>query len=147
MTARYLPGDVLARRKGLVMHKGIALGDGMVFHNTPFGGEHVSSEREFRRGRPLRVQSLGRTERERALQAAGAATARRYNLFTNNCEHTVSRATGGAGDSPQLKAWALGIGALALAAFRHPAAAVAGYAVGRGLAKRLFGRARQASRQ
>ena len=137
--AHYLPGDIVSRRKGPVMHKGIALGDGQVFHNTPFRGEHVSTEREFRRGHRLHVERLDSTERQRVLQAARAASPHRYNLFANNCEHTVSRARTGVAGSQQFRAWALGLGlgALAFAATRHPAAAVAGYALGRGIAKRM----------
>ena len=32
--SRYLPGDVVARRKGLVMHHGVVLADGRILHNT-----------------------------------------------------------------------------------------------------------------
>ena len=139
MVAHCLPGDIVSRRKGPVMHKGIALGDGQVLHNTPLRGEHVSTEREFSRGRRLRVERLDGAERKRVLQAVRTASSHRYHLFANNCEHTVSRARTGVAGSQQLKAWALGLGlgALAFAATRHPAAAVVGYALGRGIAKRL----------
>ena len=50
MQPDYQPGDIVARRKWLVMHKGVVLGDGRILHNTPWRGEHVSSEREFRAG-------------------------------------------------------------------------------------------------
>ncbi len=141
MRARYLPGDIVARRKGLVMHKGIALGDGYIFHNTPFAGERVTTEREFRQGRRLHIEHLDWRERLRTLSAARAGSARAYNLLTNNCEHTVYRARSGQADSPQLKAWALGlgIGALALVLTRSPYAAAAGYALGRSVGRRAFG--------
>ena len=137
---RYRPGDIVARRKGLLMHKGIALGDGRVFHNTPLGGEHIATEQEFLRGHRMHVQHLDAAERQRTLQAARVDSPRNYHLFANNCEHTVSRALTGEAASPQLKSWAfgLGLGALAFAATRHPAAAAAGYAIGRSIAKRLF---------
>lgn len=140
MATRYLPGDVVMRRKGLVMHKGIALGNGQVFHNTPFGGEHVATEGEFLRGRRLHVQRLEPAARHRALQAARTNTPRDYDLFVNNCEHTISRALTGEAESPQLRSWALGlaVGAVAFAATRHPVAAAAGYALGRGIGRRLF---------
>ena len=32
MSSRVRPGDVVSRRKGLVMHRGISLGDGRVLH-------------------------------------------------------------------------------------------------------------------
>ena len=132
---RFLPGDIVERRKGIVMHKGIVLRDGRVLHNTPLRGEHVSSQDDFLRGKRMRVRRLERAERMRALEAAERVERRSYNLLTNNCEHTVTRATTGTGHSPQLLSWAAGVGvaALALVVTRHPGIAVAGYALGRGL--------------
>ena len=63
----YLPGDILSRRKGVVMHRGVALGNGQVLHNTPSRGEHISSVEEFRAGQRLHVEPRSRTQRERAL--------------------------------------------------------------------------------
>ncbi len=139
MRSRYLPGDVVLRRKGPVMHKGIALGDGTILHNTPFRGEHVVSEEDFLRGRRMYVERRSHTERRRALHAAHNHERRDYNLLTNNCEHTVSRAATGRSASPQLAGWAAGLGlaALAFAVTRHPGLTAAGYAFGRGLASRL----------
>jgi len=139
----YRPGDILARRKAFVMHKGIALGDGRVLHNTPWRGEHVSTEREFLAGKRLRVTRLDAQARRRALGAAQQSS-RRYNLFTNNCEHTVNRATTGKATSPQLQGWLVGAGVavLAFAAARHPAPAVAGYALGRKFVKQMQNRHR-----
>lgn len=138
--ARPRPGDIVSRRKGLVMHKGISLGDGRVLHNTPFRGEHICSEREFRAGKKMYVSHLEGEHRMRALRRADSTqTANRgYNLLRNNCEHTVTRLTTGEASSPQLKSWVWGAG-LAAAAFaitRHPAAAAAAYAAGRKLANR-----------
>lgn len=136
-----LPGDIVLRRKGPVMHQGISLGDDRVLHNTPLRGEHVSSMEEFGRGRRVRPRRLGETERARALRHAKRATAgdsRRYNLFRNNCEHTVTRATTGRPRSRQLVAVAAGllVGAAALVAIRHPVVAVGiGYALCRKLRK------------
>ena len=134
----YQPGDIVARRKGPVMHKGIVLADGRILHNTPWKGEHVSSEREFRAGRRLRVTVLEAQARRRALHAAEDGL-RRYNLFTNNCEHTVNRAANGRAKSPQLQGWVAGAGlaVLAVAVLRHPVLVAAGFALGRGLVKRL----------
>ena len=134
----YQPGDIVARRKGFVMHKGVVLDDGRILHNTPWRGEHVSSEREFRAGKPLRVTPLDGSARQRA-SAAAAASTRRYNLFTNNCEHTVSRATTGEASSPQLQGWIAGAGlaVLTVALLRHPVLAVSAFAVGQRLVKRL----------
>ena len=124
------------------MHKGIALGDGRVLHNTPFRGEHITSEADFRAGKRLRVTRLDDAERRRALRSAMSAGDRSYNLITNNCEHTVHRAARGRAESPQLRGWALGVG-LAAAAFavtRHPAVAAAGYALGHRLGSNWSGR-------
>jgi len=141
--SRPLPGDIVSRRKGLVMHRGIALGDGRVLHNTPFKGEHICSESEFRAGKRLYIDRHDAALRKRTLHRAGSVpdSARSYNLFTNNCEHTVSRTMTGRAHSPQLRSWLVG-GGMAAATFaltRHPGAAVAAYALGRKLTSRLFG--------
>lgn len=124
------PGDVVLRRKGPIMHQGIALDDDHVLHNTPLRGEHISSMKDFRRGKTVRARRLGETQRQRALHhAKGAAKgdARRYNLFRNNCEHTVTRVTTGKARSSQLVAVTAGlfVGAAVLVAIRHPVAAAA----------------------
>lgn len=136
---RYLPGDIVSRRKGLVMHHGLALGDGRVLHNTPRRGEHITSEAEFCAGKRLYVTRQDYTERQRALAHAVRGETQRYNLLTNNCEHTVHRAATGDARSPQLKSWAVGlaIGGAALALTRSPGIAAAGFALGRRLAERF----------
>ncbi|MYE80569.1 MAG: hypothetical protein F4X36_01715, partial [Gammaproteobacteria bacterium] len=135
----WLPGDIVARRKGFLMHQGVVLRDGTVLHNTPLRGEHVSTEAEFRRGKPMRVRRLGEAERGSTLRYAEQGERRGYNLFTNNCEHTVTRAAGGRAESPQLATWVAGVGtaAVAFALTRHPLVAAAGYALGRQVARRL----------
>jgi hypothetical protein len=141
MRKRYLPGDIVTRRKGFVMHKGVALGDGLILHNTPSRGEHVSSEQDFLAGNRMGVINLERRERERALSHAHSfetGSTRSYHLLRNNCEHTVSRGTTGTAGSPQLKGWVFGVGAaaIAFAVTRHPGIAAAGYALGRSIANR-----------
>jgi len=127
--SRYLPGDVLSRRKGLVMHRGVALGDGRVLHNTPFRGEHIASEAEFSAGKRVYVTRLDYSTRQRAL-ARVEDHGDGYHLFVNNCEHTVSRTVSGEARSPQLRGILGGIaaGALVFAVTRHPGAAAAGFA-------------------
>jgi len=132
--SRYLPGDTLTRRKGLVSHHGVALGDGRVLHNMPGLGEHISSEAEFGAGRKVKVRRRSLAERERALAAAERQTAGRgYHLFTNNCEHTVNRASTGQAHSPQLRGWVAGVtlAAAALVITRHPGLTAAGFALGK----------------
>jgi len=135
MRNRYLPGDIVTRRKGLVMHKGVALGGGLIWHNTPSKGEHISSEQDFLAGNQMGVINLDRGERKRALTHAQSMdrSPASYNLLRNNCEHAVSRATTGSASSPQLKGWIFGVGAaaLAFAVTRHPGVAAAGFALGR----------------
>ena len=136
---RYLPGDIVSRRKGIVMHKGVVLADGSVLHNTPFRGEHVTTPEAFRAGRRLHVTRQPLDARQRALRAARADERRGYHLITNNCEHTVSRAAEGTPRSPQLRGWVAGIAVagVTFALTRHPGLTAAGYALGRSLAKRL----------
>lgn len=138
----WLPGDIVARRKGFLMHQGVVLRDGKVLHNTPLRGEHVSTEADFRRGKPLRVRRLDQARRSSALRYAEQGERRGYNVFTNNCEHTVTRAAGGPVESPQLATLVAGVGAaaVAFALTRHPLVAAAGYALGRRVARRLTGR-------
>ena len=101
----------------------------------------TGSEEEFRAGKRLYVENVDDTARLRALRHARVDRDRGYNLLTNNCEHTVTRAVTGTGRSPQLASWAAGIGvaALALVVTRHPGIAAAGYALGRGLVRGRLG--------
>ncbi len=120
------------------MHKGVALGDGRILHNTPFKGEHVCSESEFRAGRRLYVERREGGTPEIIRSRIYATEKRNYNLLTNNCEHTVSRVMDGQAKSPQLRSWVVGTG-LAAATFaitRHPVITAAAYAFGRKIANR-----------
>ena len=148
MLKRYFPGDIVLRRKGLVFHKGIALGDGRVYHNTPVAGEHVSSADDFRNGHRLYAQHLSADERRRTLSAAQSEPRRHYNVVTNNCEHTVTRAVTGDASSRQLEAWAagIGLGALVFALTRRPSLAVAGFALGASVGPRAFQLVRRKAR-
>ena len=103
--SHYRAGDIVSRRKGLVMHKGVVLPDGNILHNTPFRGEHVCSPREFGSGQRLYVTSPRGDDHLSRVYRAVPKTSKGYNLFTNNCEHTVSRVTHGASESPQLRSW------------------------------------------
>jgi len=136
------PGDIVARRKGPVMHKGVVLADGRVLHNTPGRGEHVSTLAEFSAGRRVHlVRRACDDSRFRAYRAAPRAGGR-YNLFTNNCEHTATRVVHGREESPQLRGWLAGIGvaAVAFAFTRHPGVSAAGFAMGRRFVERYGAR-------
>ena len=135
------PGDIVSRRKGLVMHRGVVLDDGQVLHNTPLRGEHVSSLQEFSAGRRVYRQSppaAGERRRYMGRSFIPHSERRAYHLLRNNCEHTVHRAVHGKARSPQLQGWVLGAGfaTLAFVATRHPAVAAGAYALGRRLANR-----------
>lgn len=141
----YLPGDLLARRKGLVTHRGVALADGRVLHNMPGRGEHVSSAAEFSRGHRVRVTPQTYSQRRRTLRSAGTlarelqgGSRRHYSLFDNNCEHTMHRVADGEARSPQLRGWLVGAGlaAATLAVTRHPGWAAASFALGQKVARR-----------
>lgn len=136
---KYSPGDIVSRRKGLVMHRGVVLSDGRILHNSPFRGEHVVSESEFREGKRLHVERTDCPRQRRYAASTVPEDGRGYNLLTNNCEHTVSRAMTGEAESPQLKSWVagIGVGAVAFALTRHPAVAAAGYALGRKIGRKL----------
>lgn len=127
------PGDVVARRKGLVMHKGVVLRDGRVLHNCPTHGEHASSLSEFARGRRVYAESIDEAQRAAILRRAHARldASNDYHLFRNNCDHTVTSITDGRAHSPQLTAWLLGaaVGATTLLLTRHPGVAGAAAAL------------------
>lgn len=135
------PGDIVSRRKGVVMHKGLVMSDGTVLHNTPFRGETRVSMSEFAAGRRLYVEHQDTEVRQRALRRADSHDPRDYHLLLNNCEHTVHRLAHGRSESPQLQSWvaALGIAGAAFALTRHPGIAAAGFALGR----KLMSRARE----
>ena len=128
-------GDVIARRKGVVLHIGVVLAPGEVLHNTPERGEHVSSLDEFAAGRRVRLVRPACGQSHARDSSARPRAGRSYNLFTQNCEHTASRVVQGRAQSPQLRSWAVGIGmaAITFALTRHAGASSAAFALGRRL--------------
>ena len=132
------PGDVVSRRKGIFMHRGIMLEDGRVLHNTPFKGRHASSIDEFSKDKTVYASRHGSDIRDRTLVNLENDERDRYNPFTNNCEHTVTRATKNEASSPQLRGWVMGaaFAAVGFAITRHPGVAIAGFALGKRLGSR-----------
>lgn len=122
------------------MHHGVVLRDGTVLHNTPVRGVHVSSPEDFSKNKLVKTARLSRHQREATLArlAEDSALRDRYNPFTNNCEHTITRAARGRADSPQLRGIAVGVlvGAVGLALTRSPAVAIGGFLLGKKLATR-----------
>ncbi|NJN52011.1 MAG: hypothetical protein HC809_09785 [Gammaproteobacteria bacterium] len=90
----------------------------------------MASEAEFSDGKRVYVERIDRVNRAQALSRAEQNLSRDYNLFTNNCEHTVSRLTHGEPSSPQLRGILAGVaaGAVVFGLTRHPAAAAASFA-------------------
>lgn len=107
--SQYRPGDVVARRKGPVMHKGVVMPDGRILHNTPLEGEQICSLAEFSAGRRVYVTPARSNPFEDGVSVISPQSRRPYCLFTNNCEHTVTRITHGRPCSPQLRGWIAGM--------------------------------------
>lgn len=103
----YEIGSVLARPKGFVHHKGIYLGNGQVFTNTPERGEHITTLADFAQGKKVTVEKVPTVSTFALNQRTFAAVAsgRKYDLFTNNCDHAVNRVLYGEASSPQLVGW------------------------------------------
>ena len=119
----YEQGDILIRAKGLFDHMGVFLGNGMVLHNTPDKGVHISSVEVFANGKKLRAHKIPARQRHYVLQNAHRIlrSPQEYSLFFNNCDHTVTSAVEGKAYSNQLLIWgivALSIGVTVIA-IRH----------------------------
>lgn len=115
-------GDVLSRPKLPFVHKGVYVGNGLVVHNLPGRGEHISTLRDFANNQPVSVTPLPTHKRPVAWRkaAAVAANPRAYDAITNNCEHTVTRITENREYSSQLRwiGFAIGMGVLTAAVIR-----------------------------
>lgn len=115
-------GDILSRPKFPFVHKGVYLGNGLVLHNSPARGEHVSGLEDFANNQPVSVSPLSTDRRPAAwrMVAATVADPKPYDAFANNCEHTVTRVTEGRKYSAQLwwVGFLLGIGLVTLAVTR-----------------------------
>ena len=139
------PGDIVSRRKFAVRHYGVVTDEGKIYHNEWLNGEHTSELDEFSKGRRTRVHEVDRVKRHRSRTALNRIDddldAPRYNLFTHNCEHTVTGIVDGKSSSPQLKSWiaGLGVAAVVLAATRHPGWAIGGFVAGKELYRKFKG--------
>jgi len=139
--SQYRPGDVVARRKGPVMHKGIVMSDGRILHNVPLEGEQICSLAEFSTGKRVYVTRPKSNRFSAEVPVIAPDPARRYCLFTNNCEHTVTRFTHGSPRSPQLRGWIAGMSVaaatLTLALARGTVAGAVAQTIGRSLLGRV----------
>lgn len=106
MLNHYRPGDILRRPKALSAHHvGLALPNGVVFHNDPVRGECVVPFAEFADGQPVTAERREFVPSEaEARLSARVSRPQPYDLLTNNCEHTVSSILFGKSESPQLQA-------------------------------------------
>ena len=104
----YPAGTILEKGYILYRHVGVCVGDGRILQNTPFRGEEIVAQSDFINGerisfrnpKPIDIFSFSRrvSEIER--------NPRSYNLISNNCEHTISRALYGSAHSPQVTTYA-----------------------------------------
>lgn len=98
-------GDVIVKEKvfGIFNHVGVVIAPNLVLQNTPRHGEHISYMDDFAEGQPVKIQSTGANPLHVMARAGRIlAKAKAYNLFSRNCEHTVSDVTHGRPKSPQL---------------------------------------------
>lgn len=104
-------GDILFRRKSMVMHVGIYLGDNRILHNTPKAGEHEVDFDAFAAGKSVFAKASEMTPAQILSKAqAVLANPAQYHLFKNNCEHTTNSVLSQGNFSAQLseiEAWAL----------------------------------------
>src|SRR4051812_4358671 len=98
-------GDLLLREKTLgVMHVGVWAGAGLVFHNAPNRGEHISPLEEFSGGKPVLLQKTNADPVAAATRIhARLAAPQRYDLVRRNCEHSAYEIVTGIASSPVVK--------------------------------------------
>lgn len=98
-------GDLLYRKKMVVEHAGVYLGNNSVLHNSPSNAIEITSLENYAQGKGIKVVSAKDRNAElikgRAREAIKECT--QYNLATNNCEHLVNFCTAGKKYSPQLR--------------------------------------------
>lgn len=104
-------GDQLFRRKGIVMHVGIYIGNQLILHNTPIKGEHAVDFNSFANGKTVYARSTPIastqviTSAQKILEKPES-----YQLFKRNCEHTANQVINHLPYSAQLaeiETWAL----------------------------------------
>ena len=99
------PGDVIARPKSFgLQHLGMVMPNG-IFHNAPERGECLVTLEEFCAGRNFSIWTQPDSIRWAAVFRAQEMllSPRSYNLFFWNCEHSVTFALTGNGESAQLQ--------------------------------------------
>ena len=104
----YPAGTIIETWEVLYWHRGVALGNGYVLHNTPGVGEQIIPESvfignsKFKTRQPVSFDLGGFEARVRQAHTQP----RNYSWLTWNCDHTVSWALTGRAESPQLQGYA-----------------------------------------
>lgn len=97
---------ILERNKGIVLHRGVLLDDGRVFHNTPEKGEHISSFSEYAQGKQVTRKPIPThfqyASAKRILNSL--IQPNRYSLLGNNCQHSANRVVFGSQKSEYVTA-------------------------------------------
>jgi hypothetical protein len=118
-------GTVLSRPKGLSLHRGIYLGNGLVYESTWKFGARLATFSQFAAKRKVKAEKILSVPMKLIYQRVKASLGRSYNPLTNNCDHAIARIEGGAprksaaGDIIRLAALAMFV-ALVLNAGRRP---------------------------
>lgn len=101
-------GRLISAPKGMVTHVGLSLGNGLVFHNNPDKGEHISDLASFHKGKQVSLgEQLSHFDFHQALTniAEAMKSPKAYHLADNNCEQSLNRVLGRSTSSPQLQFW------------------------------------------
>jgi len=101
-------GSVLSVPKSFFNHKGMYVGEGLVFHNHPSSGERLVSLKSFSKGRTITVDEKGVFDPVAVMSRLNQSLTNPspYRL-SKNCDHTVSKLRTGVPRSPQLRFFGL----------------------------------------
>ena len=110
-------GTVLSRPKGLALHRGIYMGNGLVYENTWKFGERLATFSQFAAARPVKAEKVLSVPVRLIFRRVKASLGRPYNVLTNNADHAIARIEGAASATPRAFAYAaLGLFVIALLA-------------------------------
>lgn len=100
-----IAGDMLRRPKSGVWHPGVYWGNGLVLHNCPSKGEHLSSFIDYAKEQVVEVRRPPAEMRSAILQRASAVLAnpKQYSLLWRNCEQTFYEIIEGKAYSPTVR--------------------------------------------
>lgn len=108
-----LPISIIYRNEwgGLIRHRAIYLGNGIVFENSPKHGERYIALDDFKQGKDISLERILTDHPQVLFQRAESSRRQNkpYDVFSNNCDHSTTRVSDGNGSSIQL------FGAIAIA--------------------------------